>query len=211
MAPRICSPGMSQRRTLHDRYFRQAKDEGYLARSAYKLKEIHQKKSILRRGDKALDLGCAPGAWMQVALEIVGEKGVVVGVDLKPVAHPFPPNAVAVVGDIFEIEPAALLHHTRGALFDVILSDMAPNTSGHDDHFPSVRLCERVLDLAPRLLAPGGDLVMKVFEGETYPDLLKRASAMFAKVKGFKPQASREMSREMYVVCQGFGGKGMKT
>ncbi|TVQ59820.1 MAG: RlmE family RNA methyltransferase [Phycisphaerales bacterium] len=197
---------MPPRRVLHDRYFKQAKAEGYLARSAYKLIELQEKKSLMRPGQRVLDLGCAPGAWLQAAHEIVGERGVVVGVDFKPVTHPFPPNVRTIVGDVFETEPETLLAHTSGALFDVVLSDMAPNTTGHDDHFPSVRLCERVLDLAPRVLAPTGNLAMKVFEGETYPDLLRRCQRSFAKVKGFKPKASRDVSREMYVVCHGFTG-----
>lgn len=203
---------MAARRQLHDQYFRQAKAEGYLARSAYKLKEIDEKKRVLRPHDRVLDLGCAPGAWLQVVLELVGPRGVVAGVDLKPVEAPFPPNVRTLVADVYGVGAPELLALAGPDLngrprFDVVLSDMAPNTAGgaggSADHFLSVRLCDRVLDLAPMVLRPGGNLVMKVFEGEAYRDLLDRTKSMFAEVKGFKPKASRDVSREMYIVATG--------
>lgn len=191
------------RRELHDEYFNRAKAEGYLARSAYKLKEIQQKKRLMRRGDRVLDLGCAPGAWLQVAAETVGPRGVVVGVDLQRVTARLPAPARAIQGDVYQIDPAELLA-MAGGRFDVLLSDMAPATSGAGDHFLSVRLCDRVLELAPALLRPGGALAMKVFEGEQYPELVRRTGAMFAQCKGFKPAASRSVSREIYIVASGF-------
>lgn len=191
------------RRELHDEYFRRAKAEGYLARSAYKLKEIQQKRRIIPRGGRVLDLGCAPGAWLQVAAEVVGPKGVVVGVDLKPVEAALPPTVRAIQGDIYEIDAAELVE-MAGGRFDTLLSDMAPSTSGAGDHFLSVRLCDRVLELAPALLRPGGALAMKVFEGEQYPDLLRRTQAMFEQCKGLKPAASRSVSSEIYIVATGY-------
>ncbi|MEC9372968.1 MAG: RlmE family RNA methyltransferase, partial [Planctomycetota bacterium] len=115
-------------------------------------------------------------------------------------------------GDISEPPPAALLQMGAEALggearlFDVVISDMAPNTSGagSSDHFLSVRLCDRVLEMLPRVLKGGGKCAMKVFEGEAYKDLLDRTGEMFAEVKGFKPKASRDVSREMYIVAAGF-------
>ncbi len=201
---------MPPRRQLHDQFFKKAKAEGYLARSAYKLIEINEKKRIFAAGDRVLDLGCAPGAWLQVAAEIVGPHGRVLGVDLKPVQHAFPPCVRTIVGDINELTPEALKTAAEGspAPFDTVLSDMAPSTSGggggSSDHFLSVRLCDRVLDLAPAVLRPAGNLVMKVFEGEAYPDLLKRTAHMFLSAKGFKPKASRDVSREMYVIATHF-------
>jgi 23S rRNA (uridine2552-2'-O)-methyltransferase len=198
------------RRELHDEYFRKAKAEGYLARSAYKLKEIQQKRRLMPRGGRVLDLGCAPGAWLQVAAEAVGRRGVVIGVDLKPVDAALPAPARAIQGDVYDLDPAALLA-AAGGPFDVILSDMAPSTSGAGDHFLSVRLCDRVLELAPELLRRGGSLAMKVLEGEQYPDLLRRTGAMFESCKGLKPAASRSVSSEMYVVATGFRGLGFCT
>ncbi|MEX2217230.1 MAG: RlmE family RNA methyltransferase [Phycisphaerales bacterium] len=191
------------RRQLHDAYFKRAKEEGYRARSAYKLKEIDERKRLLRPGARILDLGCAPGAWLQVAAEAVGPRGVVVGIDLQPVEGGLPAQVRTILGDITTTD-AATLTGLAGGLFDVVLSDMAPSTSGHGDHFLSVRLCRRVLELLPGLLRPGGHLAMKVFEGEEYPALLRESQALFREAKGFKPRASREVSPEMYIVGTGY-------
>ncbi len=188
------------RRTLHDRYFKQAKREGYLARSAYKLIELDDKRKLLRPGQTVLDLGCAPGSWLQVAAERVGPEGRVVGIDLQPVGGSFGPNVRTIQGDFTQTPAAALL--PGGTLADVVLSDMAPNTSGHGDHFRSIRLCEAIVDALPALLKPGGSLVMKVFEGEAFPPLIERLRVDFGDVKILKPNATREMSRETYVTAK---------
>jgi 23S rRNA (uridine2552-2'-O)-methyltransferase len=189
------------KRELHDRYFRQAKREGYLARSAYKLIEIDDKRRLIRKGDRVIDLGCAPGSWLQVAAERTGSRGYVVGIDLKPVSGPFARNVRTVVGDFTEIDPALLLDR-EGRLANVVLSDMAPNTSGHGDHFMSVRLCDQILDRLPMLLRKGGSFAMKVFEGEAFPPLLERTRRMFHDVKVIKPRATREVSREVFVTAK---------
>lgn len=194
---------MPQPRKLHDRYFKQAKAEGYVARSAYKLLEINTKFRVVRPGDRVLDLGCAPGSWMQVAAKTVGNKGLVVGVDLQPVGPNVAPGALTVQGDIFKVQPATLLE-LSGSLFDVVLSDMAPSTTGHGDDFLSVRLCRRVIEILPPLLSPGGSLAMKVLEGEEFPELLREVRALFTRVKGFKPDSSRDVSREMFIVADGY-------
>ncbi|MCH7791941.1 MAG: RlmE family RNA methyltransferase [Planctomycetes bacterium] len=238
---------MAQRQ-LHDRYFRQAKAEGYLARSAYKLIEINERKRLIRRGDAVLDLGCAPGSWLQVAAELVGPRGVVVGIDLKAVVAEMAANVSTIVGDINAVSAEDLLASARrgdpprpesarradppmpesarradpprpesarradvpaeeaGRGFQVVLSDMAPNTTGAGDDFVSERLCRRVLELLPGVLKPGGNLVMKVLEGSGYPGLLGDTSAMFTACKGFKPRASRDASREIYIVGRGYRG-----
>lgn len=196
------------RRKLHDEYFKKAKDEGYLARSAYKLIEIDDRFKVLAPGDRVLDLGCAPGSWLQVAAERVGERGRVVGIDLKRVNHAMPDNVLTEAMDIADLD-AAWARETVGGRFDVILSDMAPNTSGAPgsaDHFRSIGLCERALDVAPAVLAPGGRLAMKAFEGEALPELADRVRRMFAVLKHHKPQATRHMSREIYLVAAGFKG-----
>lgn len=194
---------MPQQRKLHDRYFKQAKADGYVARSAYKLLEINQKFRILREGDRVLDLGCAPGSWMQVAAKAVGAKGAIVGVDLQAVGPNIVPGASTVQGDVFKADPAVLFQ-LAGSMFDVVLSDMAPSTTGHGDDFLSVRLCRRVLEILPPLLKPGGSLAMKVLEGSEFPELLSETRAIFARVKGFKPQSSRDVSREMFIVADGY-------
>lgn len=201
---------MAQRRILHDEFFKKAKAEGYLARSAYKLKEIQERHRLLRPGMKVVDLGCAPGSWLQVASEIVGHKGLVVGIDLQEVRERIAPNVHTIEGDIFKTDATALLPEPE-AKFDIVLSDMAPNTSGHGDDALSVRLCRRVLELLPSLLAPGGGCAMKVLEGSGYPELLRDCQKLFAKAKGLKPKASRDASREIFIVCEGYKGPGAKA
>lgn len=217
---------MPQKRELHDHFFTKAKADGYAARSAYKLLEIARKRPVIRKGSRVVDLGCAPGSWLQVAAELVGGaggKGLVVGIDLKPVTIELPANARAVVGDVFKVTAEELLGLTDGApgasaggggkfkRFDTVLSDMAPNTEGGgggiSDHFRSVELCRRVLELCPKMLGKGGSLVMKVFEGEEYPALLKETSRAFKEVKGLKPEASRDVSREMFIIATGYKGE----
>ncbi|HRP62555.1 MAG TPA: RlmE family RNA methyltransferase [Phycisphaerales bacterium] len=195
-------------REVQDHYFRLAKKEGYLSRAAYKLIEIDDRKKLLRKGDRVLDCGAAPGSWLQVASKRVGPKGLVVGIDLKPIPHRFNDPTVRIIeGDFTTFPPDDLLG--TGERFDVVLSDMAPSTTGQHviDHHLSVRLCQAVLDHCDTLLKPGGKLAMKVFEGEAYPELLARTKAMFEAAKGFKPKASRGESTEIYIVAENFKPK----
>lgn len=199
---------MPQRRQLHDRFFKQAKADGYAARSAYKLKHIQEKFRLIRPGDRVLDLGCAPGSWMQVAAELAGPRGDVAGIDLQPTDAELPAHASSTIADIFKSTPEQLLALGRspGRRFNVVLSDMAPSTTGDPggDHFRSVELCRRVLTLLPSTLAPGGHSAMKVFEGEAYPTLLREVARVFELAKGFKPEATRQVSREMFIVAKGY-------
>jgi 23S rRNA (uridine2552-2'-O)-methyltransferase len=199
-------------RQLHDHFFREARREGYVSRAAYKLIEIDDRRHLLRAGARVLDCGCAPGSWLQVAARRVGDHGVVVGIDRQPLKQPPAESHVhAMAGDIFAVDPATLRDLAGGQPFDVILSDMAPDTTGDRtiDHHASVRLCQRVLDLCPPLLRTGGSLVMKAFEGPDYRALLEQAGACFDRAKGVRPRASRSVSREMYIVAEGYrGGTG---
>lgn len=197
---------MAQPRKLHDEYFKKAKAEGYLARSAYKLLEIQERHRLIRRGDSVLDLGCAPGSWLQVAEKLVGPGGRVVGIDLTPVTHPFSNVVAAVQLDAFAATPEDLRSCNDGRPFDVVLSDMAPNTTGHGDDLLSVRLCRRVLELLPEVLRIGGHCTMKVLEGGEYPELLKDTRTLFRDVKGLKPKASRDVSREIFIIAEGYKG-----
>lgn len=190
-------------RDVKDHWFRQAKREGYRSRAAFKLTDIDDRKQILSTGDRVLDCGAAPGSWSQVAARRVGRRGSVVAVDLKAIdAEGLPENVTLHEADLREME----LETLGGGVFDVVLSDMAPDTTGDPfgDHHRSIRLCNDLLDRVPAWLRPGGHLVMKVFEGEAYRDLLVRANGMFQKAKGFKPVASRSESVEMFVICKDF-------
>jgi 23S rRNA (uridine2552-2'-O)-methyltransferase len=198
-------------RDVQDHYFHLAKKEGYVSRAAYKLIEIDDRKKILRKGDRVLDCGAAPGSWLQVAAKRVGDHGIVIGIDLQPIKLPQrfdQANIKTLEGDFTATDPQQLLRMvgSRGTHFDAVLSDMAPKTTGDpfSDHHQSVRLCHSLLDQCDTLLKPGGNLVMKVFEGEAYAELVKRTVMMFSTAKGYKPKASRSESTEMYVVATGF-------
>jgi 23S rRNA (uridine2552-2'-O)-methyltransferase len=192
-------------RDVQDYFFKLAKEEGYRSRAAYKLLEIDRRKHIMRRGDRVLDAGAAPGSWSQVASTIVGPRGVVVAVDLKAIdPADYPPNVKLMQADLREVT----LEQLGGKPFDAIISDMAPDTTGDPsgDHFVSARLCNALLDLAGTWLKVGGNLVMKVYEGADYPTLVRRAERLFDEAKGFKPKASRAESVEMFVICHGYRG-----
>jgi 23S rRNA (uridine2552-2'-O)-methyltransferase len=193
---------VSGQRELHDHYFREAKRNGYRSRAAYKLIEIDEKRHILKKGDLVLDLGAAPGSWLQVVSQRIGPDGKVIGVDLGAIDGALPKNVVTLQDDVSTLTQSSFADET---VFDVILSDMAPNTTGNKtiDHHGSVRLCHTALDLAATMLKTGGNLVMKVLEGESYPELLNRAIDSFDTAKGYKPKASRSISSEMFIVCLG--------
>lgn len=200
---------MPRPRQLHDRFFKQAKAEGYAARSAYKLIEIQQRRRIIRPKDRVLDLGCAPGSWLQVLDGILKPPGRAVGIDLSPVTVPLSENIVTLVGDIYATQPGELLAGAGlegGGRFDVVLSDMAPSTSGHGDDFLSARLCERVLDLCAHVLKPDGNLLLKILEGEPTPGVIARTKREFFNAGTTKPEASRDVSREIFIWGVGYRG-----
>jgi 23S rRNA (uridine2552-2'-O)-methyltransferase len=194
---------MARARQLHDSYFRKAKAEGYLARSAYKLIEIDERHRVLGRARKVIDLGCAPGSWLQVASRRAAPGARIIGVDLSPVEAAMPDTVRTVVGDVTKLDVSAL---PEPGPFDVVLSDMAPNTVGRGDDLRSAGLCREVLALLPGLLAPGGHLVMKIFEGAETAAVLAEARAVFGEGRQFKPRASREVSRETYIIGLGYRG-----
>lgn len=195
------------RRELHDRYFRQAKAEGYLARSAYKLIEINDRFKLIRPGSRVLDVGCAPGSWLQVAARLVGPKGRVIGIDLKRVVHAMPETVTSFEADVEATAPS-FLTDAAGGPFDVVLSDMAPNTSGHGDDLVSANLCRVLIAQLPGLLAPGRGFAMKILEGQEYPLVLRETQRLFREARGFKPKASRDVSSEMYIIGRGYRGPG---
>lgn len=192
---------------VQDHWFREAKARGYRSRAAFKLLEIDRKRRVLRRGHRVLDVGAAPGSWLQVAAAAVGPKGRVVGVDIKEIDPTGLPDQVDLISrDVRELTLADL----GGTSFDLVLSDMAPDTTGDrgGDQARSARLCHDLLDRLSEWLRPGGDLVFKVFEGGDYPELLQRTRTLFRKVKGFKPPASRSESVEMFVIAEGMKAAG---
>lgn len=191
---------MSSGYNKKDHYYHKAKEEGYLARSAYKLQEIQKKFRPLRRGSKVLDLGCAPGAWSQVVIEIIGMEGKLVGLDLEAVELSAP-NARFLKKDVFTSKPEEFPE----APFDCILSDMAPKTTGIKvrDQALSVELCLKTIELSATMLKPGGNLVMKLFEGEDAKRVTEEIRKNFTALKMFRPQSTRQASFEVYLVATG--------
>ena len=185
-----------------DHYTRQARKERYPARSVFKLRELQQRLNIVRRGDVVLDLGCAPGSWTMQAAELTGPSGRVIGIDLTPVTVALPPHAEARVEDVFVLveNPAGL-----GRSFDVVLSDMAPATTGSRgvDAARSFALCEAALAIALRVLRPGGNFVCKIFQGEDFKAFTEAVKAGFTELKIFKPQSCRKASKEIYLIGKG--------
>jgi len=196
---------LSDRGARHDRFHRRAREQGFRARSVFKLEEIDERIGLLRPGDRVLDLGCAPGSWLQYARTRVGSSGALVGIDRFPLDPPLA-GARTLVGDVMEVAAADLLDEL--AAFDVVLSDMAPDTTGirHVDQARSELLFERALDLAEATLAIGGGFVGKLFQGPAFEQLVKRCRQRFDQVKIVKPEGSRTRSIEQYVVCRGFRG-----
>jgi 23S rRNA (uridine2552-2'-O)-methyltransferase len=190
-------------RHRHDAFFRKARGAGFAARSVYKLEEIDRKLRLLHAGDRVLDLGCRPGSWLQYALKVVGPHGAVVGIDRDRLPQAIP-GARVLLGDIFTTPDAELLGPL--AAFDVVLSDMAPNTTGvrATDQARSAALVEEALARAERLLAPGGAFVAKIFQGPDLEAIRKRLATRFSEVRTLKPEGSRAQSIEIYLGAKGF-------
>lgn len=190
-----------------DPYVQRAQREGYRSRACYELLEVQERDRLLKPGMTVLDLGSAPGGWSQVAAELVGHRGRVVASDILPM------DAVAgvefVQGDFTEEAVFSRLLETIGAVrVDAVISDMAPNMSGMSavDQPRSMLLVELALDMARRVLAPGGTFVAKVFHGEGFEALFRDARPDFERVLTRKPMASRPRSREVYLVATGYRG-----
>jgi 23S rRNA (uridine2552-2'-O)-methyltransferase len=194
---------LDDRSTRRDRFHQKAKREGFLARAVYKLEEIDAKYTIFDGGHRVLDLGCAPGSWLQYARQRIGEPARLVGLDRAPLDRP-PPGARIVAGDVLTIDVAQLLGELPA--FDFVLSDMAPDTTGvrHVDQARSEALFERALDLATSTLAHGGHFLGKLFQGPEFPALVARCRREFSRVAIHKPAGSRSASIEQYVAGLGF-------
>jgi len=186
-----------------DHYSQQAKKERFPARSIYKLEEIQKKHRLIKKGDRVLDLGCAPGSWLLYAAKLTGPKGRVIGVDLKPVSIQVPSHIKIMTADVFALDIESLEKN-----FNLVLSDMAPATTGHKsvDAARSYTLCEIALNIAQSILLPGGSFVCKIFQGPDFELFLDAVRAGFKRLKIFKPQSSRKASKEIYVIGLGFKG-----
>ena len=188
-----------------DHYFLKAKQENYPARSVYKLKELDAKFHLFRRGMRVLDLGAAPGSWSLGAAERVGESGRVLGCDLQQARAEFPPQVTFMQEDVFNRSAAFEACLDEVGPFDVVMSDMAPSTTGNrfTDQCRSLELCQEALAVALDRLKPGGSFVVKIFMGPDVQELLAPMRKAFAQVKTFKPKSSRAESKETFFVGLG--------
>jgi 23S rRNA (uridine2552-2'-O)-methyltransferase len=185
-----------------DAHYRQAKREGYRARSAYKLLQINERFEIIRPHDDVIDLGCAPGGWLQVIKQITDGK--VIGIDIKRIA-PIK-DVIFIRGDMTSDKVHEILQAEVGGEVNTVVSDMSPNISGHYslDQANSVYLAEMALKTAELLLGLGGNFVVKVFEGDMYPSFIKQVKGKFSRVKIHNPKASRKSSSEVYVIAKNY-------
>lgn len=186
---------------MKDFYTRKSREEGYYARSVYKLKSINQKYNLIKKGDKVLDLGCSPGGWIQASLEIICPEGFVTGIDLSPIRKIEAKNFKFIKSDIKETK-------IEGT-FDVILSDMAPKTTGirELDQERSYDLAKTALETAKKHLKPSGNFLCKIFQGPRYQEFVNEVRKNFEFVKTVKPEASKQESKEMYVIGKCFKSK----
>lgn len=190
-----------------DPYVQRAQKDGYRSRAAYKLLEINEKDRLIRPGMTVVDLGSAPGSWSQIVEKLVGDHGRIIASDILEMDAL--PGVTFIQGDFREDEVfAQILVAIGDAPVDLVISDMAPNMSGTSADQPrALYLCELALDMAVRVLKPGGEFVVKVFQGEGYDEYRKLVQEHFKVVKSRKPQASRPRSPEVYLVAQGFKGQ----
>ncbi|NNM62128.1 MAG: 23S rRNA (uridine(2552)-2'-O)-methyltransferase RlmE [Steroidobacteraceae bacterium] len=188
-----------------DEYVKRAQREGWRSRAVFKLEEIQQRERLLRNGIRCVDLGAAPGGWSQYAARVLGGAGRIVATDILPMDAI--PGVEFVQGDFREEAVLAeVLGRLGGTKVDLVLSDMAPNMSGVDsvDQARSMMLAEMALDFATRVLVPGGDALLKLFQGEGFDQIIREARVHFGRVATKKPKASRARSSEIYLLARQF-------
>jgi 23S rRNA (uridine2552-2'-O)-methyltransferase len=201
--------GPKKKQRWQDHYSEQARKEHYPARSVYKLKEAQKKFRFIKRGHRIFDLGCSPGSWLLYAAELTGQQGRVLGVDLKSVTCQLPPQAETLKADALTIDRVWFEKQDLLNGFDVVLSDMAPATSGNKmlDATRSYQLCRAALSVAGLALKPGGSFLCKIFQGEEFKEFSEAVKSRFRNHRIFKPRSSRRESKEIYILGVGFKKK----
>jgi 23S rRNA (uridine2552-2'-O)-methyltransferase len=192
---------------FNDPYVKMAQKDGYRSRASYKLLEIQEKDRILRPGNTVIDLGAAPGGWSQVTSRVLGDKGRLIASDILEMDSI--PDVTFIQGDFTEESVLAqILEAVGNNPVDLVISDMAPNMSGVKmaDQARAMYLCELALDLAGQVLRPGGDFLIKIFQGDGFDTYHKQVRTLFEKVQMRKPLSSRDRSREQYLLARGFRG-----
>lgn len=195
------------REHFNDPFVKQAQKDGYRSRASYKLLEIQEKDRLIRPGMSVIDLGAAPGGWSQVTSRLIGGQGRLIASDILEMDSI--PDVTFIQGDFTQDEVLQrILEAVGDSHVDLVISDMAPNMSGTPavDMPRAMFLCELALDLATRVLKPGGDFLIKIFQGEGFDVYLKDVRSKFDKVQMRKPSSSRDRSREQYLLAKGFKG-----
>jgi 23S rRNA (uridine2552-2'-O)-methyltransferase len=192
-----------------DHFYRKAKREGKASRAIYKLAELQSRFKLVRKGACVIELGCAPGGWMQELSQIVGPTGKVIGIDLLPLKISVPKHCTFVLGDITDAAALAKVQELAGGKADAVLSDMSPNLSGvaFADAYRSYELAMSALDVCETLLKEGGNFVVKIFPGEEFEAFVAELRRAFQKVATIIPEATRKTSSERYLVAMGFQKK----
>lgn len=190
----------------NDGFVKKAKQMGYRARSAFKLQEIQEKYRLVKKGDVVLDLGAAPGSFIQYLIGIVGKDGLIIGIDSEPINKIERENVLLIKKDIFQIKPAEIYQKFRKKKqkIDVITADLSPKISGlkEVDRGKSIELNEKVIELSKKLQKPNGIIVTKIFQGTETEDFISQIRTEFKKIKRFKPKASRKESQEIFLILQ---------
>ena len=190
----------SKKNTWEDHYTQKARKDHFPARSVFKLQEIQQKVNLIQKGNSVLDLGCSPGSWLMLAATLTGPAGSVVGIDLKPVTVSLPSHVRVFIADMLALPDE--ISDAIGREFHVVISDMAPSTTGNRsvDATRSFDLSQAALTTAQNRLLPGGAFVCKIFQGEDFNQFIQRIKSLFNLHRIFKPQSSRKASREIYII-----------
>jgi 23S rRNA (uridine2552-2'-O)-methyltransferase len=190
----------SKKNPWEDHYTQKARKDHFPARSVFKLQEIQQKVNLIQKGNRVLDLGCSPGSWLMLAATLTGPTGSIVGIDLKPVTVSVPAHVRVFIADMLALPDE--ISEAVGRDFHVVISDMAPSTTGNKsvDAARSFDLCQAALSTALNRLLPGGSFVCKIFQGEDSEAFIQQITSRFNKHRIFKPQSSRKASREIYII-----------
>ncbi|MGD0644396.1 MAG: RlmE family RNA methyltransferase [Candidatus Bathyarchaeia archaeon] len=191
-------------------YYKKAKEENYRSRATYKLVQANERYGFIQRNDIVVDLGAAPGGWIQAARKMTGKNGFVLGVDLKPI-DPFTQEYVrTIIADLTEPGIVEEIRSFLPRMADAVISDAAPNITGvwEVDHARQIDLATKALEIAQCLLRPSGNFFVKVFEGDLLNDFIQTVKNLFETVKIVKPEASRAKSSEMYLLALGLKSKG---
>ena len=199
------------RQRKRDYYYRKAKEEKFRSRAAYKLLQAVKKYKFMKRGDIVVDLGAAPGGWIQAARKIVGEEGFILGVDIKPIEPFEEENILTIVADITDPKTPENIRNLLPELADVVISDVSPKISGiwEVDHARQIDLALNSMKIACKVLKPKGNFFVKIFEGDLTRDFIVKLKENFSAVKLVKPKASRAKSSEIYILALGLKKGGV--